>query len=63
MRRITTLKEDKYEKTKTTHSHTHTHKQNTQAYYSKIVENQTKNLKRSQRKEKIAADLNSIVSV
>ena len=56
-RRITNLKEHKCEKTKTTHTHTHTHKQNTQAYYSKIVENQTKNLKRSHRKEKIAADL------
>lgn len=58
-RRITNLKEHKCEKTKTTHTHTHTHKQNTQAYYSKIVENQKKkkNLKRSPRKEKIASYL------
>lgn len=44
-------------KKKTTHTHTHTHKPNTQAYSSKIVEDQAKDLKRSQRKEKIAADL------
>lgn len=58
-RRIISLKEDEREKTKPTHTHTHTHKQNTQTYYSKIVENQKKkkNLKRSPRKEKIAAYL------
>lgn len=53
-RRITNLKEHKREKTKTTHTHTHTHKQNTQAYYSKIVENQKKKkiLKGAQGKRK-----------
>lgn len=53
-RRIISLKEDEREKTKPTHTHTHTHKQNTQTYYSKIVENQKKKkiLKGAQGKRK-----------